>query len=161
MLKSIGKTPGHWAGFVHHWIMKNERPASVPVVTRFIREILGCTCPDEVFRDVEVRRGSTAVKSCPVDYELRIGGRLLVVVTSESVEGLSGSRPSRLEKAIWEGRQARDDGKFNRFRLVVQAQNAAEDREKLLHALEEVSGKDERTHVHVVERGEVPDFFLG
>lgn len=143
---------------MRYWIMKNERPASVPGVTKFIREILGCNCPDEVFRDVEVRRGSTAVKSCPADYELRIGGRLLVVVTSEPVEGLSGSR---LEKAIREGRQARDDGKFNRFRLVVQVQNAAEDREKLLHAFEAVSGKDERTHVHVVERREVPDFFLG
>jgi hypothetical protein len=96
------------------------------MVTRFVREIIGCKCPDEVFRHVEVSRGSTAVKSCPADYELRIGGRLLVVVTSDLIEVLSGSR---LEKVISEGRRARDNAKFNHFRLVMQAQNAAQDKE--------------------------------
>jgi hypothetical protein len=97
---------------------------------------------------------SKAVQS--VDYELRIGGRLLVVVTSESVDILSGFR---LEAVISEGKQARDDGKFNRFRLVVQARNAAEDREKLLRSFEAVSVKDEKTHVHVVGKSKVPDFY--
>ena len=136
--------------------METESVASVAVITRFVREVIGCDCPDEVFRHVEVRRGSTAIKSCPVDYELRIGGRLLVVVTSESVDVLSRSR---LEQVISEGKRARDDGKFNRFRLVVQARNAAEDKEKLLRAFEAVSARDEKTHVHVVGKGEVPDFY--
>jgi hypothetical protein len=137
--------------------MENESLASVVVITRFVREVLGCDCPDEVFRHVAVRRGSAAVKSCPVDYELRIGGRLLVVVTSESVDVLSGSR---LEQVISEGRQARDDGKFNRFRLVVRTRNAAGDREKLLRAFEAVPVRDEKTHVHVVGQSKVPDFNL-
>ena len=152
----IGKTTRHRSGFVHYWIVENESLASVAAVTRFVREVIGCDCPDEVFRHVEVLRGSSVVKSCPADYELRIGGRLLVVVTSESVDVLSGSR---LEKVISEGGQARDDGKFNRFRLVVQARNAAEDKEKLLRSFEGVSGKDEKTHVHVVGKREVPEFF--
>ena len=138
--------------------MENEKLANVPVVTKFVREVIGCDCPDEIFRRVEVRSGSTAVKSCPADYELRIGGRLLVVVTSEPVEALSGSR---LERVILEGKQARDRGKFNRFRLVVQARNVAQDKDKLSRAFEGVSGKDEKTHVHVVGRSEVPDFFSG
>ena len=113
--------------------MENESLASVAAITRFVREVTGRDCPDEVVRHVEVRRETTTVKSCPVDYELRIGDRLLVVVTSESVDVLSGSR---LEKVISEGRRARDDGKFNRFRLVVQTPNAAEDKEKLLRSFE-------------------------
>ena len=136
--------------------METESLASVAVITRFVREVIGCDCPDEVFRHVEVRRGSTAIKSCPVDYELRIGGRLLVVLTSESVDVLSGSR---LQKVISEGRRARDDGKFNRFRLVVQTRNAVEDKEKLILSFEGVSAKDEKTHVHVVGKSEVPDFY--
>ena len=136
--------------------MANERRANVPVVTQFVRQVIGCDCPDEVFRHVEVRSGSTAVKCCPVDYELRIGGRLLVVVTSEPVEALSGSR---LARVILEGKRARDRGQFNRFRLVVQARNVAQDRDALLRSFEDVSGKDEKTHVHVVARSEVPDFF--
>jgi hypothetical protein len=136
--------------------MENESLASVAVITRFVREVIGCDCPDEVFRHVEIRRGSTAGKSYPIDCELRIGGRLLVVVTSESVDVLSGSR---LEKVISEGRRPRDNGNFNRFRLVVQVRNAAEDKEKLLRAFEAVSAKDEKTHVHVVGKSEVPDFY--
>ena len=136
--------------------MANERRANVPVVTQFVRQVIGCDCPDEVFRRVEVRSGSTAVKCCPADYELRIGGRLLVVVTSEPVEALSGAS---LARVILEGKRARDRGKFNRFRLVVQARNAVQDRDTLLRSFEDVPGKDEKTHVHVVARSEVPDFF--
>jgi hypothetical protein len=43
-------------------------------------------------------------------------------------------------------------------REVVQTQNAAKEREKLLCAFAAVSDKDERTHLHVLERGEVPSF---
>lgn len=136
--------------------MANERRANVPVVTQFVRQVIGCDCPDEVFQRVEVRSGSTAVKCCPADYELRIGGRLLVVVTSEPVEALSGAR---LARVILEGKRARDRGKFNRFRLVVQTRNVAQDRDALLRSFEDVPGKDEKTHVHVVARSEVPDFF--
>ena len=119
---------------------------------------MGCNCPDEVFRRVEVQTGSAAVKSCPADYEIRIGGRLLVVVTSEPVELLT---VSRLENVFAEGRHARDAGHFNRFRLVVQAENAAHEKERLLRLFEGISTRDEKTHLHVVAKREVPDFFLG
>ena len=56
--------------------MESESLANVPVVTRFVREVTGCNCPEEVFRHVEVGRGSTVVKSIPVDYILRIKGGL-------------------------------------------------------------------------------------
>ena len=46
---------------------------------------------DEVFRRFEVQTGSAAVKGCPADYEIRIGGRLVAVLTSEPVE--PGVRP--------------------------------------------------------------------
>ncbi len=121
-----------------------------------MREVIGCKCPDEVFRHIEVQRGSSAVKSCSADCELRIGGRLLIVMTSEPVSKLA----ARLGQVIAEGKQARDESKFNRFRLVVQADNAAKEREKLLRAFEAVPDKDERTQLHLLEKGEVPNFFV-
>jgi hypothetical protein len=136
--------------------MENKQLANVLVVTKFVREVIGCNCPAELLRHIEVRRGSTAVKSCPADYELRIGDRLLIVVTSESAESLAGPR---LEQVISEGMRARDDGKFNRFRLVVQTPKVAEDKKKLLPAFEAVAAKDEKTHIHVVAKSEIPDFF--
>ena len=144
-------------GTVRYYRMAAKRRIDIPIVTRFVREVLGCNCPDEVFRRVEVQTGSAAVKSCLADYEIRIGGRLLVVVTSEPVERLTDSR---LENVFAEGRRARDAGHFNRFRLVVQAENAAHEKERLLRLFEGISTRDEKTHLHVVAKREVPDFFL-
>ena len=74
--------------------MGKEPIPNIPAVTKFVREIIGCNCPDEVFRTIEVQRGSSAVETCSADCELRIGGRLLIVVTSEPAPGglLQGAR---------------------------------------------------------------------
>ena len=136
--------------------MIDEKPSNVPKITRFVREVLGCNCSDEVFQRVELKRGSTAIKSCSADYELQIGGRLLIVFTSEPVDRLN---PVRLGEVIAEGKRARDAAHFNRFRLVVQAENAAQAKEGLLRTFEAIPTKDEKTHLHVVEKREMPDFY--
>lgn len=135
--------------------MGKESVPNAQAVTRFVREVIGCNCPDEVFRHIEVQRGSSGVKACSADCELRIGGRLLIVVTSEPVATLS----LHLAKVIAEGKRARDDSKFNRFRLVVQSGKLGQESEQLLRAFESLSNKDERTHLHVLPQGEVPNFF--
>jgi hypothetical protein len=134
--------------------MGKEPIPNIPAVTRFVREVMGCNCPDEVFCHIEVQRGSSAITTCSADWELRIGGRLLIVVTSKPAAKVS----SHLAEVIAEGQRARNENKFNRFRLVVQTENAAEEKEKLLRAFEAVPSKDERTHIHVLERREVPSF---
>ncbi len=140
--------------------LMHKEPVTPPIadtaaVTRFVREVIGCNCPDELFRDIQVRRGSSAVKACPADAELRIGGRLLIVVTSEPAESLC----TALGRVIMEGRQARDHAQFNRFRLVVRSDNAGDESEKVFRAFEAVPGKDDRIHLHVLDRGAVPNFF--
>ncbi len=135
--------------------MGQESVQNVQAVTRFVREVIGCNCPDEIFRHMELQRGSVAVKACSADCELRIGGRLLLVVTSEPTANLS----ARLAQVITEGKRARDKEKFNRFRLVVQTENAAKERQEVMRAFAAVSDKDDRTHVHVLPKGVVPNFF--
>jgi hypothetical protein len=130
----------------------------VPVVKRFVREVLGCSCQDEVFKQVEIKLGSSVIRSCSTDYEISVGGRLLMVLSSEPVEGFS---LDRLEKVMAEGRTARDAGKFNRFRFIVQADNVPETEQKLLRLFEGLTTKDEKTHLHVIGRKDVPDFFAG
>jgi len=44
------------------------------------------------------------------------------------------------------------------YPAVIPAEDAAQ--KKLLRSLEEISTRDEKTHLHVVEKHEVPDFFL-
>ena len=136
--------------------MGKEPIPNIPAVTRFVREVIGCNCPDEIFRHIEIQRGSSAVKTCSADCELRIGGRLLIVITSEPAARLS----PHLVEVVAEGKRARDESEFNRFRLVVQTENAPEEREKLLRAFESVVVKDERTHLHVLRKTEVPNFFV-
>lgn len=135
--------------------MGQESVPNVQVVTRFVREVIGCNCPDEVFRHIEIQRGSSAVKACSADCELRIGGRLLILVTSEPVSRLS----PRLAEVIAEGKRARDESKFNRFQLVVQTENPDRESEQLVQAFESLSHKDERTHLHVLPKGDVANFF--
>jgi len=55
--------------------MGKEPVPNIPAVTRFVREVIGCNCPEEVFRDIEVRRDSSALNACSADCEIRIGGR--------------------------------------------------------------------------------------
>jgi|SRR5581483_7165891 len=144
-----------WARLCVIDYMNKEQVPDIPVVTRFVRQVIGCDCPDEVFRQIEVQRGSSAVRACSADCELRIGGRLLLVITSEPVAGLA----PHLAEVVAEGKRARDERKFNRFRLVVQTGQPAEESEKLFLAFESVSDKDERTHLHVLGNTEVPNFF--
>jgi len=136
--------------------MGKEPVPNVLVVTRFVREVIGCNCPEHVFRHIEIQPGSSAVKACSADCELRIGGRLLIVVTSEPI----GDLAARLGQVIAEGKRARDEHKFNRFRLLVQAENAAQQEKQLLRAFEAVPEKDERTHLHVLGKAQVPNFFV-
>jgi hypothetical protein len=136
--------------------LENERKINVPVVKRFVREVVGCNCPDEVFKRVEVKLGSSAIKSCSTDYEINVGGRLLIVLASDPVEIFS---PARLEKVMAEGQCARDAGKFNRFRFIVQADNAPEVEKQFSKLFEGLATRDAKTHLHVIERKDVPDLF--
>ncbi len=134
--------------------MEKQSVVNVQAVTRFVREVIGCNCPDDVFSHIEFRYGSSAVKSCSADCELRVGGRLLIVVTSEPVAKLS----SHLGPVIAEGKRARDEDGFNRFRLVVQTANALEEKERLFNVFDALPDKDEKTHMHVLDKGKVPRF---
>jgi hypothetical protein len=58
-------------------------------------------------------------------------------------------------------RSARDAGKFNRFRFIVQADNAAEAERKFFRLFDGLATKDEKTRLHVIGREAVPDFFGG
>jgi hypothetical protein len=138
--------------------MENERKVNVSVVKRFVRQVVGCTCPDEVFKRVEVKPRSSAIRSCSTDYEINVGGRLLIVVSSDPADVFSRAR---LEKVMAEGRSARDAGRFNRFRFIVQAENAPEVQTPLSRLFEGLATKDEKTHLHVIGRKDVPDFFGG
>src|SRR5215475_15873425 len=88
--KCVGmKTSRHRLLPVRYSFMAKEPVVNLPVVTKFVRDVIGCNCPDEVFQRIEIQHGSSTIKSCSADCELRIGRRLLIVVTSEPAELLA------------------------------------------------------------------------
>jgi len=43
------------------------------VTRQFVRETLGCTCPDEVFQHIDCRTGVKAGENILLDYEINVG----------------------------------------------------------------------------------------
>jgi hypothetical protein len=115
----------------------------------FVRETLGCGCPEEVFRSIVVDRAEAPDGSTPFT-RIAVGDRLLVYVVRPG----RGCAPEAVIAPLARlGRGERDRKGFNRFRLVVVSddiQPAAADR------FREVVGPDVKAHIHVIPPGELP-----
>ena len=119
----------------------------------FAREVLGCGCPDEVFHNISVEKDPASFAGLPVDYLVRIGGRLMIGVTPELH---SDEAASQLQRLLETGRDLRDREGFNRFRLVFISDDPANMQKSIEMNLTGFSGLDDRIHVHAVRPGSLP-----
>jgi hypothetical protein len=116
-------------------------------VERFVRETLGCGCPDEVFRDLRLEPADRIH-----DGAIHVGGRLLVLLLRPD-----GAREfeHRLAVLMEAGRQRRDSAGYNRVRFVLATTDST-----LVAVAERIFAAnpwcDERTHLHVVAPAAVP-----
>jgi hypothetical protein len=122
----------------------------------FVRGTLGCKCPDEVFESIET--GSLQVAGLPSPVKrLLIGGRLLIYVTDSMPPE---SLPEVVSTLLARGCAERDAGGYNRFRLVI----GAEDPARVAHDIEagftSAAAGDERLHMHVVATSALPTLLL-
>ncbi|WP_373509499.1 hypothetical protein [Thiocapsa sp.] len=127
--------------------LKPEGPASAGL-ERFVRETLGCTCPDEVFERVEIREGQPLPNGGRV-RRIAIGGRLLIYLV-DSVPVDAVDRDTR--RWTLSGRIDRDGAGMNRFRLVIGLDGLSgshADRMKGAFAAACDEG-DDRMHLHLV-----------
>lgn len=132
---------------------KNLQPASRAAIESFIRHILGCQCPDEVFRAITVSTNSEPFHEWPSSYLLAIGGKLLVlIIESDDRVALAGGLAGLFRR----GRELRDAQGFNRFRLVVAASDIGLMKEDLLRHFETLEGSDSRLHLHVIAPDQLP-----
>jgi hypothetical protein len=106
-------------------------------VEAFVREGLGCACPQEVFRRIRLEaRGDLR--------EITVGDRLLVVVWAPGDD----CGPAALAQLAREARDARDARGLNRLRLVVAGEGLPA--RELERAFAAACGADERAHLHLV-----------
>jgi hypothetical protein len=125
-----------------------------PDLIHFIKDVLGCTCPDEVLADIQVVPDPDGFAGLPVDFLLRVGGRLLVGICAPDTPGAVGALLSRCFAA---GRALRDAEGFNRFRLVVVSSDPDQDANPLRAAFDGLPMRDGKLHLHVITRPELPE----
>jgi hypothetical protein len=109
---------------------------------RFVRDTLGCGCPDEVLAAIrcEVIPGSPVKRR-----RLDVGGRLLVWVVDEARSPIGEMVAACLRAGVEE----RDRLGFNRFRLVV-AGSDPQLEELARAAFDARRPVDDRVHLHLL-----------
>jgi hypothetical protein len=125
-----------------------------PDLIHFIKDVLGCACPDEVLADIQVVPDPDGFAGLPVNFLLRVGGRLLVGICAS---GSPGAVAELLPRCFAAGRALRDAEGFNRFRLVVVSSDVDQDANLLRAVFDDLPMRDEKLHLHAITRSELPE----
>jgi hypothetical protein len=118
-------------------------------IERFVRQGLGCTCPDSVFDRIDVSPGPDGT-----GIELVIGDRLLVRAYE-----VADIREAQLRRWTEDGVRRRNAHGLNRFRLVLAAERPEEVAAAARAAFERLALPDERVHLHVLPREQAAVLF--
>jgi hypothetical protein len=121
-------------------------------VISFVRQTLGCGCPEEVFQTIEHQTTHVFSVHGPIVERLVIGKRLLIYLwaTDDPDEVRN-----KLRGFMDSGRKDRDDNGLNRFRGVI-ATRAVDAIRAVADLVITQPGSDDRIHLHVVHESEVP-----
>jgi len=121
-------------------------------ITEFVRNILGCNCPEEVFQYIDCHKVENIDENIVPVYEINIGNRLLVFAALiDEVDLLK----SAITKLVHTGIKKRNEKKFNRFRLVLLSDpmiDIAEQASEIFVSL----AADDKVHLHVINKNDFP-----
>ncbi len=121
-------------------------------ITEFVRNTLGCNCPEEVFKYIDCRTVVNIDENIELAYEINIGNRLLIFAAAiDEVDSLRSAIP----KLVRAGIKKRDENKFNRFRLVLLTApeiDIAEQASEIFSSL----AADDKVHLHVINKDDFP-----
>jgi hypothetical protein len=123
-------------------------------LARFVRNVLGCGCPEEVLQSIRLDCGPLIPGLDIEATRLDVGGRLLVWVVPASV---MQPLPALVAALVEAGIAERDRAGFNRFRLVLACAEPAEVDPPARAAFDARPRPDDRVHLHVVSLDEVRD----
>jgi hypothetical protein len=124
----------------------------VKTIEVFVRDTLGCRCPDEIFADISI----TLQRNPDNDHRytrLVLGNRLLVYVL-----GTQHSQALHADVATLTTRGCadRNSNHLNRFRLVLTADRPGEAPDGVDTAFSGVAGHDDHVHLHFVAADRLP-----
>ena len=125
-------------------------------IIAFVKQTLGCNCPDEVFSNIEYQ-SDIPCSGIVLDMKINVGNRLLIyIVTVNDPDSLGRMLPV----LITAGKKERNGAGFNRFRLVLAADNInaiEKEAEKIFNRLNE----DEKIYLHTLPRNSLPQCSMG
>lgn len=121
-------------------------------VKKFVRQTLGCTCPDAVFNYVECEESTRLSAAILLSYRINIGHRLLIYVVKTNHPHFIDRYLSTLVRL---GKDERDRMGFNRFRLVIATDKVQEIGPSVDKIFKDLEDRDDKINVHVVSIGEV------
>ncbi|MEW6570773.1 MAG: hypothetical protein AB1390_06330 [Nitrospirota bacterium] len=123
---------------------------SKDIIKTFVRETLGCNCPEEVFNRIE-QKSNIPLGNLILNHRINIGNRLLIYIFEvENEESLHQILPFLIES----GRVERDEFGFNRFRLVL-AQNTERPVNEIAQEIFDNINRDEKIHLHVISKRKI------
>ena len=123
-------------------------------IKTFVQQTLGCGCPEEVFKLIDCQFNVKLNNEAILRNKINIGNRLLIYVLEVNN---TGPIKNILPFLINAGKTERDNFKFNRFRLVL-ITNRAEEIKKTAEGIFSAINKDEKVHLHIVDKDMVPVF---
>ena len=122
-------------------------------ITTFVQRILGCGCPEEVFRYIECQ-SDIKINDLAVKNRVNIGNRLLIYVAEVNESDPVSQILTLLYNA---GKKDRDSSGFNRFRLVL-ATDILDDIKQSAEDTFNAINKDDKMHLHVILKKNIPAF---
>ena len=119
-------------------------------IITFVQKTLGCGCPEEVFKYIECR-SNIPLNSILVSNRINIGNKLLIcIIEINDTDSLKETLATLVDAGIKE----RDSIGFNRYRLVLTADNPSIFKQRAYDIFDTLE-KDERVHLHVVHKNEI------
>jgi len=116
-------------------------------ITAFVRDVLGCGCPDSVFEEIAVGPLHPGMFGFDIT-RIDIGNTLLVYVARP---GPGTALRDAVTSVAAEGRRDRDAHGFNRFRFVVAGETTPPVRDGVTTAFARAIDGDEKMHLHFVD----------
>jgi hypothetical protein len=125
-------------------------------IIAFVKRTLGCNCPEEVFSTLNCQ-SNIPCNGIVLDLKINVGNRLLIyVVTINDPDSLVRILPA----LVTAGKKERDGAGFNRFRLVL----AADDISKIKNEAELIFNslnEDEKVYLHTLPGKSIPQCSTG
>jgi len=113
----------------------------------FVQNTLGCTCPEEVYDEIEHYTDVRLTNDITLDEKLKVGRRLLIYVFTLNVRD---RLINDLSVLVHIGMNERDALAFNRFRLVIKT-GEIEDFTKLANSIfKSMNINDDKVHLHII-----------